>query len=332
MPSNEKLRQKKIESLQYAALILINILDKSIDKNAIEGIFRISGAKRLMDSKIDEIQKGKMDFGTLNQLEQAALLKTVIRELQNIGEPFISYEKFDNLKKAQEKIHETQPKLGEPFNEARREYDDLIYNLLNEGSDINKKIAFRLLVLLNKVSTKPTAKMPATNLAIVMTPNILKIPSEISLQNQALISLSMNGVCSDLIEKIGDIKKPEIYLQGTHYEAQTIDVSENRFHLFNASSDKLDAAYEGLKGDVLKSRILLNFKQRLEKATLENLDQEVDQIKTTSEYNVLAASQGLTTWVLSFFMQRDTSSVKAFREMVAERRSDLEFERTLEMK
>lgn len=103
MPSNEKLRQKKIESLQYAALILINILDKSIDKNAIEGIFRISGAKRLIDSKIDEIQKGKMDFGTLNQLEQAALLKTVIRELQNIGEPFISYDKFDNLKKQKKK-------------------------------------------------------------------------------------------------------------------------------------------------------------------------------------------------------------------------------------
>ncbi|HHT0594829.1 TPA: hypothetical protein ACTXXA_002991 [Legionella anisa] len=142
MPSNEKLMQKNIQNLQYAALILISILDKSIEKDASEGIFRISGAKLLMDSKIAEIQKGKMDFATLNQLEQAALLKAVIRELQNIGEPIFSYEKFNHLKKSQEQIHATQKEKGESFNRATREYNDLRNHLFNEGSDINKKLPF----------------------------------------------------------------------------------------------------------------------------------------------------------------------------------------------
>ncbi|WP_064115084.1 RhoGAP domain-containing protein [Legionella bozemanae] len=313
--------------MQYAALILISILGKSIEKDASEGIFRISGGKPLMDSKIAEIQKGKMDFATLTQLEQAALLKAVIRELQNIGEPLFSYEKFDNLKKAQEQIHATQKERGASFDKATSEYNDLRNHLFNEGSDINKKIAFRLLVLLNNVSAKPKAKMPAANLAIVMAPNLLKVPSSIPLQAQGLIALSMNGICTDLIEKIREIIKPNLYLQGTHYEAEVRDPSENRFHIFNADGNKLGGEYKGLKGDYLKSRILLNFKSQLEKATSENIDNVVGTLENSPKHNVLATSQGFTTW----FFNRDTSSIKAFREMVAERRSDLEFEKGLAM-
>ncbi|HHT0594830.1 TPA: hypothetical protein ACTXXA_002992 [Legionella anisa] len=169
--------------------------------------------------------------------------------------------------------------------------------------------------------------MPATNLAIVMTPNLLKIPSNIPLEAQGLITVSMNGICTDLIEKIREIIRPNLYLQGTHYEAEVKDPSENRFHIFNADGDKLGGEYQGLKGDYLKSRILLNFKSKLEKATSENIDVVVGTLENSPEHRVLATSQGFTTW----FFNRDTSSIKAFGEMVSERKSDLEFEKGLAM-
>ncbi|AWN74744.1 RhoGAP domain-containing protein [Legionella anisa] len=313
MPSDEKLRQKKIENLQYAALILIKKIDNELRGKAEEGIFRVAGSLTLVNAKLAEIQKGKMDFSTMNQLECANLLKKVLQKLQENGEPLFSLED-------QKQLSDNKNKL--------LEYKKAINNILGKKSETNQKITYYLFAMLKKSLEKVAqTKMPAENLASMIGPNIFELSNQ-ELSPNLLEAISVeNEVCADLIKSANEIIKPELRLQGTHYEAEVKDPSENRFHIFNADGDELGGEYQGLKGDFLKSKILLNFKKQLEETTLETFDDVVEELMKKTAYTVLATSQGFTTW----FFRRDTSSVKAFREMVAERKSDLEFEKGLAM-
>lgn len=319
MPSNEKLRQKNIENLQYAALTLIKLIDNKLkDKDdekegkdaEKEGVFRLSP---FSDSKrktiVAEIEQGKIDFTGMTLLQCAQVLKSILGALQDNNEPLFSSDEFDTLNDAKKK---------------NENYVEVIKNVLKGKPESTQKIAFFLLTMLKNVANNKKTGMTSLNLGRMIGPNLFPM-LDFDLSSLAKVN-RQNEICEDLINNASSLSKPKFNLLSTHYEAQVKNVSENRFHLFNATSKQLGDAYKEFKGDLLKSQILLNFKKRLEETTLESLDQEVKKLIETPEYEVLATSQGVTTWFLGFFGRGDTSSVKAFREMVEERKGDLKFE------
>ncbi|PWY54801.1 hypothetical protein DGG96_14970 [Legionella qingyii] len=318
MPSNERLRQKKIENLQYAALILIKLIDNKLKKDVEkEGVFRISAfSEPRRKALVAEIEQGRIDFTEMTILQCAQVLKAILGTLQANNELLFTAIELGTLIKAKQN---------------NENYLEKIKHILEQRSEINQKIAFCLLRMLNNVANDEKTKMTSDNLSRMIGPNLFPMFDNNDLSSIKIIE-KQNEICSDLITNASILIKPQFYIVSTHYEAQVKNASENRFHLFNAKSHKLDGDYKKFTGDLLKSQILLNFKKQLENATAQNLEEVITKLEKSPEYKVLAASQGLTTWVLSFFVQCDTSSVKAFREMVAERRSDLEFEKTLEMK
>ncbi|WP_454781177.1 RhoGAP domain-containing protein [Legionella sp. WA2022007384] len=314
MPSKEKLRQKKIDNLQYAALTLIKQIDKKLgDEHAEkEGVFRVSAyTDPQRKAIVAEIEQGTFKFSELTLLQQAQILKSILGSLQNHNHSLFSSTQFETLNSAKKKD----------------DYHETIKYILKETSEATQKIAFCLLTMLNKVAKNQKTRMPASNLGTVIGPNLFPM-IDTMVEDSINTFKKQNEICCDLITNAPSFPPLKLTLLGTHYEAQIKNISENRTHFFKLTGDRLGDAYKGFEGDLLKSRILLNFKKQLENATLENLDDEVAKLIDKPEYNVLATSQGLATWIFG----RETSSVKAFREMVAERRSDLEFDSALKMK
>ncbi|WP_454784086.1 RhoGAP domain-containing protein [Legionella sp. WA2024007413] len=317
MPSNAKLRQKKIEHLQDASLKLIKLIDTELknEKALPIGLFRVGAlTEPQRKAKIAEIEEGKADFTGMSISECAQLLKSSLGALQGHDEPLFSSVQFNTL------------------NEAKNQKDnylEVIKYILKGKSESNQKIAYCLLTLLNKVSKKKeVTQMGSENLGRMFGPNIFPL-IDLNVPKAAIEQAEkQNTICADLIDNVSQLTRPNFNLLSTHYEAQVNNRSENRYHFFEAKGEKLGGIYTQFKGDHLKSRILLNFKKQLEKTTLDNLEQTIEGLTKTKEYEVLATSQGFTTWILG----RDTSSVIAFREMVAERKSDLEFEQSLQMK
>ncbi|WP_196398903.1 RhoGAP domain-containing protein [Legionella saoudiensis] len=272
-----------------------------------EGLFRISASKNLLEAKLAEIQKNQFAFNSMDQLQRADLLKTVLRELQKEKVPLFSSTQFDQLNKAK----------GD-----QASYAEAIKHALDDCAEMNKKIAFCLFSLLNNASKKAEAtKMPPSNLALMIAPNVFE-PSEDPMKMMANLN-PQKEIISDLITRAAEIAKVKMHLQSTHYEHEVQSEAENRFHVLSVSGENLKEQFQGLKGDLLKSKILLNFKEELEQATSDNIEQIVKSIKSTQEYKVLEKSQGLVT----LFFGLKTSSVKAFDEMVAERKNDLELEK-----
>lgn len=91
-------------------------------------------------------------------------------------------------------------------------------------------------------------------------------------------------------------------------------------HFWNeAKGSVLGGKYQDDHGDYLKSRILDEFKTRLEKCTAGNLEDTIGRIEDSNEYKkVIARSQGFIT---SFF--GPTDSVKAFEKMANKMREEL---------
>ncbi|KTD08968.1 hypothetical protein Lgra_2203 [Legionella gratiana] len=294
-------KQLKIERLQNAALKLMILINSELDKSAPEGLFRISPEKALIDTKMDEIQNGALNFEPLQQIQRAALLKRVLRELQNEDAPLFSYAQFNTLKKAKE--------TGD------KEFKDAISKL--EMDAMNRNIACHLFKLLNNVSEKAQTLMDASNLGIMLGPNVFEIPKELN-------PLAQLGNVSPQNEIVAELVTLQFQPQmSIHYKHEVDDARKNRFHAFEASPKDLQN-FKDLKGDLLKSKILHDFKGQLENATADNIDQVVEKIKNSKEYKVLATGQGVMTRLLHL----DTSSVNAFNEMVAERKDDFELEKS----
>jgi len=124
-----------------------------------------------------------------------------------------------------------------------------------------------------------------------------------------------------------DLEKPSVsVIRSTFYSHQNFNpLEEGRFHAFKASADSLSAKYEGLSGDFLKSKILLDFKEKLENTSSKNeLQDVVRDIKSSEEYKVLSKGQGVTTR----FFNLKTSSVKAFEDMVKEQEKNVDLPQT----
>ena len=107
----------------------------------------------------------------------------------------------------------------------------------------------------------------------------------------------------------------------THYQHAAHTNNDNRRHLFEVSSDK----FHNLKGDCLKTRLLLNLKSELTNyaqlcTSKEQFDKHVEEIKNSKEYEILATGQGLMTKIFGL----ETSSVTAFNKIAEEVRNGID--------
>lgn len=111
-----------------------------------------------------------------------------------------------------------------------------------------------------------------------------------------------------------------------NYHHAVYEHSAGRHHAFEVIAAKFTGLKEQLmqlKGDHLKSQILLDFKEELAHCkTTEEVEQLKEQWKNKPEYKVLETGQGLITRI--FHLQ--TSSVKAFNTMIDERKHEIEGE------
>ncbi|WP_083821369.1 hypothetical protein [Legionella drancourtii] len=89
-----------------------------------------------------------------------------------------------------------------------------------------------------------------------------------------------------------------------------------RRHAFKVSS-----AEHGLKGDLLKTKILLDFRISLMNITdLEHFDLVIKRFEQSKDYTILKTGQGLITR----FFNLETSSVRAVKEIIAEVRQEIQ--------
>lgn len=98
----------------------------------------------------------------------------------------------------------------------------------------------------------------------------------------------------------------------------------NKFHLFEVKGEKFTALkeeYKKLRGDHLKTNILLELKRQIGfTSSKEELAALVSKLKESEEYKVLETNQDLTGKIFDF----ETSSVKAFKEMVKKQENSFE--------
>lgn len=191
----KKATQEKVSNFRFAALELIKLIDKSLAINAPEGIFRQAANTELLQKKMSEIQQGKIEFGDMNQIERADLLKHVLRKLRADEGPIFTKQQFEQ---------------GKSLLEA-----------WNESLPYNSKVAYFLLKLMNKVCQKPETKMNASNLAVVIAPCLFpelpptpkKISPQESLELIKKHSADLgkkNILVAELITNAHLLKKPEM--------------------------------------------------------------------------------------------------------------------------
>lgn len=101
-----------------------------------------------------------------------------------------------------------------------------------------------------------------------------------------------------------------------YYKPATLGKGRN--HLWEATSFKTE--HQALKGDALKTKILIGFKFRLKNcSTLLELQEQVKEIKKSEEYKVLAQAQGMVTSLFNL----KTSSLEALEHIIEEKNSQL---------
>jgi hypothetical protein len=114
-------------------------------------------------------------------------------------------------------------------------------------------------------------------------------------------------------EHASDIKK--------YYAHANDDGSRSHRYIASMEGATVKESLKQLKGDALKTKILLAFKTELDSITSkEELDTFVTQFKDTQEYSVLKTSQG---WFTKAFDLK-TSSVEAFDQMVVDKEGELQ--------
>lgn len=114
-------------------------------------------------------------------------------------------------------------------------------------------------------------------------------------------------------------EKIEKGLASTHYKYQVDSQKKSRFyHAFQVQGNQnLGEDLKNLKGDYLKSQILLQLKKEIECLDSKpKLEKYVLDLKDDPRFKILASGQGIVT-KFGFF-GRKTSSVKAFNKMIEE--------------
>lgn len=99
--------------------------------------------------------------------------------------------------------------------------------------------------------------------------------------------------------------------------------TQNRKHSFEVRGSEFEdfkTKYQSLRGDILKSQIISDFKDKLDDISdKETLDHFVDDFKKSISYKVLSTGQDLTTKL--FFL--DTSSQKKVEGIIKEKEDEI---------
>jgi len=107
------------------------------------------------------------------------------------------------------------------------------------------------------------------------------------------------------------------------YKHSVTSADKGRQHAFEISTTNfknIKKIYQGMKGDHLKTSILTEFKEQIQKTTTtEELASLKEQLKASNEFKILKAGQGLFTKATGI----ETSSVKAFEAMFKEQEAKL---------
>ena len=136
-------------------------------------------------------------------------------------------------------------------------------------------------------------------------PSQKSTPTDVDLAVDTTIAKVKRGPITSLKDDLG-------------YEYATLRTG--RFHIFTATPKGLIPRFKRDKGDVLKTRILLQFKAKLAKATSPiELQRIVQALKSSPEYTILKTGQGITTRLFGI----KTDSVKACEKMVKKAAQDL---------
>lgn len=135
--------------------------------------------------------------------------------------------------------------------------------------------------------------------------------------------------------------RPEVYtspaLQSvlSHYEHAASKPEDSRRHAFTVNFENVEentigfnefkGKYKELSGDILKTSILNDFRESIKDVnSSDELETKISEFKSKPEYKILQIGQGLTTRTLNLFGNiKETSSVKAFKEICAEAQKEL---------
>ncbi len=317
-------REEEIEKLQVAAIDLICLLN-SPNTLFDEGIFRIPGAEETIEKAMGKIEKGlrvpeflndsvgvdEKKYLILSIHDKASLLKRIIRQLHDLGDPLFTIDQFEALKQLDVNAPDFAKKVG---------------NSLIGTHYLRQKTVINLFSLLNKISKKGELKMDAANLAKVFAPIVIEGPGVLEGLSEKI------DFVQNLIENSPIQDPKERILFSTHYKHFTETANSKRHHAFDVDGSTfkdLDNDLKGYKGDYLKSKILLNFKKEIERTTSrQSLDRLLkEDLEKRPEYQVLRTGQDLTTRCLGFFGLK-TSSIKALEEMIKEQQRNFEIEST----
>ncbi|HDV5711201.1 TPA: hypothetical protein RJD49_002936 [Legionella pneumophila] len=136
-----------------------------------------------------------------------------------------------------------------------------------------------------------------------------------------------NQAVADVIEeRVAErvIAQPKLQVQ-----AEVSLPEQDRFHLFKASGsgfENFKLKYQALKGDHLKTEILKDFAEKLSAISdKETLDHFVQDFKKSTDYQILAKGQGITTRLLSL----DTDSQKKVEELIENKETEIEARKSL---
>ncbi len=144
--------------------------------------------------------------------------------------------------------------------------------------------------------------------------------------NSAEAKLAIDGLKNYLKKDFAQLQIKPMSAQ-EEYSHNVAASQSSRWHAVGVSAadfNDVKIKYQGQKGDYLKSNILANFKGAISQIKDKGeLDKFVKHFKTTDEYKVLEKGQGLATRLLGGLLNLETSSIKAFNEMVTKAEKNL---------
>lgn len=214
-----------------------------------------------------------------------------------------------------------------------RESSTLVDSSVETGlaSAVNKMSAFFLDCKLNKnerVKPDPDFKLTESHVLVSIMQFIKEVAtpeSKIGLHStKALMTYKIaainklersNNSDQDSLDNVLRSKGEEL---SEYLSYQYATTNRGRFHLWSVDTKNINEVkeqYKGLRGDELKTSILINFKNILAEATDEkSLDELVETLKKSDEYKILSSNQN----ILSRMFQSKTTSVCAFEKLVEE--------------
>lgn len=127
---------------------------------------------------------------------------------------------------------------------------------------------------------------------------------------------------NEVLTKIKDAKSTEELSKIMPVKNEYRYKDTDRMHLFSAKPGSgLEEEYKDLRGDILKTRILENFKNKINDInSTEKLTELEGEFKNSPEYAILKKGQGLFTKITGI----KTSSIKEVEDMIQQKRNILQ--------